>query len=108
MSNQRLLKSGASIDALTQLLMKCPEVTKYNADEHSEPETIALAFSDIEESFHVFLENHLPKLVSSELEPCEIRNLLLDIGEEFRHILYHIHDPRFYEYLCDNIDRKMK
>ena len=33
------------------------------------------------------------------LNPEEMNSLLLDIGEEFRHILYHILDSRFYAYL---------
>ena len=33
--------------------------------------------------------------------PEELFDVLIDIGEEFRHILYHIHDPKFYKYLED-------
>jgi hypothetical protein len=53
----------------------------------------------LEESFGKFLEEQLPKLTDDHGERPEIYDLLLEIGEEFRHILYHIRDPRFYRYL---------
>lgn len=106
MNNQRLLKSGASVDALAEILRKCQGVTKYDEGKQSEAGTIAHAFCDLEESFHVFLEDHLPKLTSGQLEPTQVYELLLDIGEEFRHILYHIKDPRFYQYLHNDPGKK--
>jgi hypothetical protein len=101
MNNQRLLKDAAAINALAQLLMRCPEVTQHDQDQHIEAGAIAHAFSDLEESFHIFLEEHLPRLTKGQLKPSELRDLLLDIGEEFRHILYHIKAPKFYSYLQD-------
>jgi hypothetical protein len=45
------------------------------------------------------LEEQLPRLTNSQLTAPEIHDLLLEIGEEFRHILYHIKGPKFYRYL---------
>jgi hypothetical protein len=53
----------------------------------------------MEGSMRIFLEVQLPKLAREELSPAEAFDLLLDIAEEFRHILYHIHDQKFFEYL---------
>ncbi len=102
MSNQLLLKNAATVNALAELLMKCPEVTRYDEGEDNEAGAIANAFSDIEKSFHAFLEDQLPRLSNGQLEANEIYDLLLDIGEEFRHILYHINDLKFYQYLLSN------
>jgi len=44
----------------------------------------------------------LPKLLNEDLSPEELNEVLLDIGEELRHILYHIKDPRFFGYLTDD------
>ena len=98
MSRKQFLKDPTAINALAELLIKCPEVTRYDEEEAG---TIAHCFSDLEESFRVFLEEHLPRLVEGKLKPSEIYDLLLDIGEEFRHILYHIKGPKFYSYLND-------
>ena len=37
--------------------------------------------------------------MNDRASPEEILDALLEIGEEFRHILYHINDPKFYKYL---------
>ncbi len=29
--------------------------------------------------------------------------VLMDIGEELRHVLYHVRDPEYYAYLRDNV-----
>lgn len=105
MSGQRLLKDAAAINALAELLIKCPEVTRYDEEEAG---TIAHCFSDLEESFRVFLEEQLPRLVEGQLKPSEIYDLLLDIGEEFRHILYHVKGPKFYSYLYDEGEARME
>lgn len=99
MSNQRLLKNGLAINALADFLIKCPEITQHNHGTHIEAGAIAHAFSDLEDSFHAFLDDQLPRLIKGQLKPSEIQNTLLDIGEEFRHILYHINSLKFYSYL---------
>jgi hypothetical protein len=74
-------------------------VTKFDEGEHQEASTLAHAFADLEESFDKFLNEHLPRLVRDQPDAGEIPGLLLEIGEEFRHILYHLRDPKFYSYL---------
>jgi hypothetical protein len=67
--------------------------------------TLAHAFLDLEESFRRFVEEYLPALLQRDLTESEVCAMLEDIGEEFRHILYHIRDPRFYRYLtADSLD----
>jgi hypothetical protein len=66
-----------------------------------EAATLAHAFSDLEVSFRKFLDEQLPRLVTAKVSPGEVKDLLLDIGEELRHILYHIRDPKFYKYIAE-------
>jgi hypothetical protein len=47
------------------------------------------------------LDALLPRLLNDSLEPDELNEVLLDIGEELRHVLYHIRDPKFFGYLID-------
>ena len=99
MSKERILKNVAEWERLAERLAKCPEVTRFDTGQEKEAWTLAHAFADLEESFRAFLDDQLPKLAREDLEPEAMHDLLLDIGEEFRHILYHIQDPKFYRYL---------
>jgi len=87
------------LSSLAATLAQSPEVTKYDTASEKQAWTMAHAFTDLEGSFRTFLNEQLPKLRDNHLTPQEIHDLLLDIGEEFRHILYHINDPEFYKRL---------
>jgi hypothetical protein len=99
MSSRRLLGETTDLKALAERLTTCKDVTQFDTGEEREAWTLAHAFGDLEESFRRFLEEQLPRLTSGQITGLEIHNLLLEIGEEFRHILYHIKDPKFYRYL---------
>jgi hypothetical protein len=101
MNRQKLLADQSVRKALAGRLSKCPDVTKFNKGDEKEAGVLAHAFGDLEESFCAFLDEQLPRLMDDQASPAELFDALLDIGEEFRHILYHIHDPRFYRYLDD-------
>jgi hypothetical protein len=83
---------------LTKNLNLSNNVVSYNNNE-SEAERLSHGLLDIEESFNKIYNEIVPKLLSKNLKIDEIDDLLLDIGEEFRHILYHINDSRYFEYL---------
>ncbi|MDQ1639479.1 MAG: hypothetical protein QOF62_2818 [Pyrinomonadaceae bacterium] len=99
LSEPILLRDPAVIKRLADRLSKCREVTKYDHGDEKEAGVLAHSFADLEESFKTFLNEQLPRLLDDQATPSEMCDVLLEIGEEFRHILYHIHDPRFYEYL---------
>src|SRR5882672_2354924 len=101
MNQQRLLDDQAARKALADRLSRCQNVTKHDEGEEKEAGILAHAFGDLEESFRAFLDEQLPRLMNDHASPEELVDALLDIGEEFRHILYHIHDPKFYRYLDD-------
>ncbi len=102
MNDRRILKDAAAVKALAERLSACPEVTRFDREGEGEAWTLAHAFWDLEDSFRKFLDKQLPRLVQDQINPGEINDLLHDIGEEFRHILYHIKDPKFYSYLHDD------
>jgi hypothetical protein len=64
--------------------------------------TVTHAFLDLEESFRRFVDEHLVALTASDHSDHQICERLQDIGEEFRHILYHIRDMEFYRHVSDN------
>jgi len=106
MNKELKLKDAEAIKSLASKLSKCKHVTRFDTREELEAWTLSHAFSDLEESFHRFLYELLPRLIDSALDENAINDVLLDIGEEFRHILYHIKDPKFYEYLQDNSEER--
>lgn len=105
MTTRWLLNDPGALKELAERLSRCREVTKH--DRGSEPEawTLAHTFHDLEESFRKFLDDLLPELLSPNVSESETYELLLDIGEELRHILYHIKDPQFFRYLVNVADQ---
>jgi len=104
MNERTLLGNQAVVRALADRLSKCPQVTRHDKGDEKEAGTLAHAFGDLEESFRTFLDGQLPRLMNDQASPEELYDALLDIGEEFRHILYHIYDPKFYSYLRNQSD----
>lgn len=97
---EKLLNSVESINLLANKLQRFEFVRKFDSENEPEGSRLANSLSDLEQSFVEILENFLPLVCSSSNEE-EIKNALLDIGEELRHILYHIKDPKFFSYLID-------
>ena len=100
MNQNRLLDSPAKVGALAEKLAACHDVAKYPPRD-GEPESAVLAytFSELEGSFIKLLRDHLPKLVDSAVHGEQLEEILDDIGEELRHVLYHLGDSRYYSYL---------
>ena len=103
MSRNQVIKDAKDVNDLAERLAKCEKVSKCDEGVDVEGGSLAHSFHDLEESFRELLEVHFPKLMSKDLKPEEIENVLFDIGEEFRHILYHIRDPKTYRYLLDTL-----
>lgn len=99
MSGQPLLGDSNSLRALAERLARCPGVTRLDEETTRESWTLAHAFSDLDESFRRFSNELLPKLMDAKIDEATIYDILMEIGEEFRHVLYHLRDPRFYRYL---------
>jgi hypothetical protein len=74
----------------------CAEVRCYDPPEEEEAWTLAHALLDPEESFVTFNRKLLPALERGALPSEGILNTLHSIGEECRHILYHIGDSMFF------------
>jgi hypothetical protein len=62
-----------------------------------EADVIAIALLEIKQSFEKIYKDYIYRF-DNENKPDDI---LLDIGEEFRHVLYHIKDMNYFSYLFD-------
>ena len=90
------------LKALIKNLEKCERVTKYSTSEENQADTLANSFLDIENALNVIIKEQIPRLYLNDLDANDVDDLILDIGEELRHILYHIYDTKVYGYLRDN------
>lgn len=61
--------------------------------------SVAYSFVELEEAFQKTLDL-LAKLSKKQSKEA-LEDTLLELGEEFRHIIYHIQDNRHYSYLFD-------
>ncbi|NQY42021.1 MAG: hypothetical protein HRT87_01585 [Legionellales bacterium] len=85
---------------LLEALTLCNQIKKYDQPNESQADTLSHSLLDIEESFNKVFSTLIPK-ISKSSNSDEIYDALLDIGEEFRHIIYHIKDPDFFNYLFE-------
>lgn len=94
---------AVELKALAERLNRCEQVTRYDTATEKQAWTLAHNFLDLAESFRAFLDEQLPRLRDESLSCAELDDVLTDIGEEFRHILWHILNAEFYAYLRDDV-----
>jgi hypothetical protein len=87
---------------LMDRLSKVKSVSRFDRPGQPESGTLAHSLTDLEQSFREILDVLLPKLVDESLTPDQLNDVLLDVGEELRHVLYHIKDPKFFGYLLED------
>lgn len=92
---------ASDLKRIAERLNFCECVNRYDTADEKQAWTLAHNFLDLAESFRTFLNEQLPRLKDESLSCEQLNALLLDIGEEFRHILYHLRDPEYYAYLRD-------
>jgi hypothetical protein len=102
MNSQEKLLTPERVKHLADRLSRIPSVSQFDLPGEPQGGTIAHALSDLEDSFSVVLNDLLPKLLDETKSPDQLDDVLLDIGEELRHILYHIQDTRYFRYLLPN------
>lgn len=92
------MNEGQKIVLLAETLRKSRKVNSFDTNTEQESERLANALIDIEKSLKTISEV-MPKILSENIDEESIDDLLLDVGEELRHILYHIKDAKYYSYL---------
>jgi hypothetical protein len=87
---------------LTERLARLKSVSQFDQPGEPQAATLAHSLTDLERSLREILEALLPRLLDESLASDQLYDVLLDIGEELRHVLYHIKDPKFFDYLTDD------
>lgn len=87
---------------LTERLALIKTVSKFDQPGEPQSATLAHSLTDLEKSFRTVTDVLLPRLLDRTVTPEQLNDALLDVGEELRHILYHIRDPKFFGYLFND------
>jgi hypothetical protein len=96
-------KFAVELKALAERLDRCEQVARYDTATEKQAWALAHSLLDLAESFRTFLDDQLPRLRDERVSCDELHDILFEIGEEFRHILYHVREPEFYAYLRENV-----
>lgn len=95
----RILKDSNLINTLALNLSRSEKVNSFNGEGIEECGQIAHSLSDMESSMFEVYEKLLPKLLHENITPDKIEDVLFDIAEELRHVLYHIKTPRYWKHI---------
>jgi hypothetical protein len=96
--------SGDELELVKQLadhIQAIPRVGKAigREDVAEDSWAIAVGLKDIHRSSEQIFRNLVPSLLATSPTNPEAEQILHAIGEEYRHILYHITTTRFFNYL---------
>ena len=84
---------------LARKLEAVPSVGKIASADEPGGWRLAYSLMEMDESMSRFQQT-LARIRKEDVEPGELAALLTDIGEELRHVLYHVKDSSFYDYLA--------
>lgn len=87
------MDSVAVMTGLVKKLASQKMLAQHDTREETEAERLAHALCDMKESFETYLNVLFPKLINASDE--EIADCLYEIGDEVRHIAYHLQDSKF-------------
>lgn len=99
MTKRKLLMTTDVGIRLVERLSKIDAVSRFDRRDEPQSATLVHALTDMEKSFREILDTLLPRLVDEAADSDQIEDALLEIGEELRHIHYHLKDPEFFGYL---------
>ena len=104
MSTSRALVNAERVKELAAGLALVPEVARFDTMSEPQASTLAQTLADIEESSSVILNQGIPRLMAALADPEALQDVLVDIGEELAHILYHIRDAKYYGYVVERVE----
>jgi hypothetical protein len=101
MKNYQKLLTVERVIELEKRLSQIPEVAQFDLAEEPEGHRLAHALSHWEDSFATVLNNLLPTVADETVSAEDLADALHGVGDELRHILYHINDAKYFGYLLD-------
>jgi uncharacterized membrane-anchored protein len=86
---------------LIERLSAIATVRQFDVAGEPQAATLVHSLTDLEQSFRKILDELLPKLQDKGLSADRLNDVLHDIGEELRHVLYHVQDTKYFGYLIN-------
>ncbi|HEX9410603.1 MAG TPA: hypothetical protein VF986_02775 [Actinomycetota bacterium] len=99
--SEPVLSEVSSVRTLAGKLGRYRQIAQHDSAEEPESRALANALSDVESSCRKIALELLPALVRGEGQESKTIDVLIEIGEELGHILYHVKDSHFYGYIHD-------
>lgn len=91
----------ASEERLAGRLAHLSSLSRFDSPDEPQSVTVAHSLAGMEDSFHAIFLKLVPSLLENTDTVSDV-DVLHEIGEEIRHILYHIKDAEYYSYLLDD------
>ncbi len=95
------LEEAEKIKVLADLLQDVLPVRRFDTSDEPASWNLAVGLADIQKSCAAISGVHIPELLATADSAADVHGILLEIGEELRHILYHVRDMPFYRYLAE-------
>jgi hypothetical protein len=86
------------LKGLAEKLCSLQSIARFDAGDEREGWRIAIGLDDIKVSADRIFIELLPAL-RGEVDEGKINDILTDIGEELRHIIYHVRDMKYFGYV---------
>ena len=87
---------------ISENLARSKKVVAYTTDFHDEPDSIANAILDLEATFGVLTKEVFPKLLEPTADVTSLEEVLWEIRDNLRHIVYHIRDCKSFKDALDD------
>ena len=93
-----------AIKALAENLQRIPKIARVvgRDDLAEEAWAIATGLKDVRECCDRIFGQIVPALLATDPRSADAEALLYDLGEQYRHMLYHITQTRFFAYVKDS------
>ncbi len=87
--------------ALAARLKSLPELARLDPAGEPQAATVAYTLSELETSCRAIL-SLIPQFSDTSASEDKLRAALLEVGEELRHVMYHVRDTEFFKYLVED------
>ena len=75
------------------------DMSAFDSADESGAWNLVYSLHGIQDSCRALLEQRLPRLVSAD--STDLQAALSEVGEELRHLTYHLRDARYFGYIAD-------
>jgi hypothetical protein len=102
------LQTTEAVLGLARHLQQAPRVVlatqRRGRGSDDEAMQIATALGDIQESANELFADLVPRLLKADPNSQDAADLLQDIGDAYRHMLYHILDTKMFDYIVGMVE----